>query len=110
MFFRLVKFNVSLDLHVVPSITVNLPYQRIDLSQISIPLSIKEELADPTYDTPGPMQVLIGSEAFYTLFIGERIFIAPDLVLHNTLLGWVLTSKLVSQSYPQPNIPKMSIM
>ena len=75
MYSRFENFNVSLDLHVLPSIANDMPSQLIRLDQSKIPDIVNEQLADPSYDTPGKIDILLGAEMFYTLFSGEKVAI-----------------------------------
>uniref|UniRef100_A0A2S2N7B6 Integrase catalytic domain-containing protein n=1 Tax=Schizaphis graminum TaxID=13262 RepID=A0A2S2N7B6_SCHGA len=96
MYSRFENFNVSLDLHVLPSIANDMPSRLIHLDQSKIPDIVNEQLADPSYDTPGRIDILLGAEMFYTLFSGERVAITNSLVFHKTTLGWVLTGRVLN--------------
>jgi len=81
MYSRFENFNVSLDLHVLPSNANDMPSRLIRLDQSTIPDIVNERLADSSCDTPGKIGILLGAEMFYTLFSGEKI--AINSVLHN---------------------------
>lgn len=93
---RFENFNVSLELHVLPSISNDMPSRLIHIDQSKIPDIVNEQLADPSYDTPGKVDILLGAEMFYTLFSGEKIAITNSLVFHKTTLGWVLTGRVLN--------------
>lgn len=60
---------------------------------------MKCQLADPSCGDPGEIQLLLGAEVFYTLFNGEKFEIDNNLMLHNTVLGWVLTGKVSNNQF-----------
>lgn len=93
---RFGNFNVSLELHVLPSISNDMPSRLIHIDQSKIPDTVNEQLADPSYDTPGKVDILLGAEMFYTLFSGEKIAITNSLMFHKTTLGWVLTGRVLN--------------
>lgn len=92
---RFEHYSATLELHLLPSISNDMPSQLIHVDQSKIPESVNEQLADPTYDTPGRIDILIGAETFYTLFSGEEVEISKGLMFHNTKLGWILTGKVM---------------
>jgi len=81
MYSRFKSFNISLELHVLPTISNEMPSRLIRLDQSTIPDIVNERLADSSCDTPGKIGILLGAEMFYTLFSGEKI--AINSVLHN---------------------------
>lgn len=97
------NFNVSLDLHVLPSIANDMPCpsRLIRLDQSKIPDIVNEQLADPTYDTSGKIDILLGAEMFYTLFSGENVAITNSLAFHKTTLGWILTGRVLNSEVIQ---------
>lgn len=49
------------------------------------------ELADPSFNANGPIDIILGAEIFWSLLGTERIKMAnTDLYLFETLLGWVV--------------------
>nr|CAH7741098.1 unnamed protein product [Callosobruchus chinensis] len=63
----------------------------------------KNGLADPDFDTPQSIDILIGANAFWDLLSQGRISLGAHLpVLHNTHLGWVIAGAMdipVSKSH-----------
>lgn len=93
-----VKSNCSdykrkLDYLVVDNVANRLPVRYFDISNWSIPKNY--QLADPDFNKPGPVDVLLGVEVFYkvlkngTLCLGENL---PDFC--NTEFGWIIGGKL----------------
>lgn len=62
MYSRFENFNVSLEHHVLPSISNVMPSRLIRLDQSKIRDIVNEQLPDPNYDTPGKIDLLLGAE------------------------------------------------
>ncbi|XP_029347204.1 uncharacterized protein LOC100569539 [Acyrthosiphon pisum] len=88
---RLNDFEAFINFHVIDSITNSLPTHRIDMEPLHIPHTISSCLADPRFNEPASIDILLGAEIFYELLIGESMKISPLVTLHNTSLGWVFT-------------------
>jgi len=88
---RLNDFEVFIDFHVINSITNNLPTHRINMEPLLIPSTISNCLADPQFNEPASIDILLGAEIFFELLIGESVKISPFITIHNTILGWVFT-------------------
>ncbi|XP_055604159.1 uncharacterized protein LOC129752396 [Uranotaenia lowii] len=90
---------------VLPKLTVELPSAAIDVSSWDLPTDV--ELADPSFNHPGPIDVVIGAEIFFELFkYRERISLGTTLpLLVKSELGWIVTGKT---SFSQPITPIVS--
>nr|XP_029722497.1 uncharacterized protein LOC115263335 [Aedes albopictus] len=90
---RVNEYSTNLEFIVLPKVTVDLPATSIDTSYWDMPPGIK--LADPTFDTTTPVDVVIGAEVFFEIFrVPGRIPLGnnlPELV--NSVLGWVVCGK-----------------
>ncbi|XP_025406355.1 uncharacterized protein LOC112680475, partial [Sipha flava] len=93
------NFSTEIILHVIPYICNELPSHHLKKDHVKIPEIVKDQLADPGYGVPGEINLLLGAEVFYTLFIGDKIDIESNLTFHKTLLGWVLTGKVFSSQF-----------
>nr|CAH7744421.1 unnamed protein product [Callosobruchus chinensis] len=95
------SYSFTLSCFVLDKITANIPDVPIDSSYLNIPVNI--QLADPDFDTPQSIDILIGANAFWDLLSQGRISLGAHLpVLHNTLLGWVIAGAMdipVSKSH-----------
>ncbi|XP_062538915.1 uncharacterized protein LOC134207211 [Armigeres subalbatus] len=79
-----------LEFLVVKKITSELPMQRFETSQLDIPKYIK--LADPGFNVPGPVDVLIGSGLFFKLIKHGQLQLADHLpAVQETSLGWIVS-------------------
>ncbi|CAI6369996.1 unnamed protein product [Macrosiphum euphorbiae] len=70
-----------------------MPSQYFDVSSLEIPDSIKTQLADPHFNIPGQIDVLLGAEVSYSIFSGQRYPLSDCAILRRTTLGWVLAGK-----------------
>ncbi|KAL0849193.1 hypothetical protein ABMA28_013532 [Loxostege sticticalis] len=82
---RVTDYTASLDCYILPSITQSLPSTYINKNNIQLPSDI--QLADPTFNIPGAVDILVGSEIFWDL---------P--VIQETKLGWVVSGVIHQQA------------
>lgn len=87
-------YKVDLSLHVLPVITNLLPSHHIDTNQLIIPDLVKANLADPLYDVPNKIDMLLGAGIFYDLLNNERVRVSSHAVFISTKLGWLLTGEV----------------
>uniref|UniRef100_A0A8D8QRZ4 Peptidase aspartic putative domain-containing protein n=1 Tax=Cacopsylla melanoneura TaxID=428564 RepID=A0A8D8QRZ4_9HEMI len=85
-------------------LTQNLPVENIDISRLNIPTSTIT-LADPKFQVTSPIDILIGSELFFSLLcFGQKKF-GPSLpVLIKTRLGWIISGSLCLPTESSPVI------
>lgn len=82
-------FTVEQEYLVLPVITEHLPQVRLDKSKLLIPRHIV--LADPEFEAPGPVDVLIGAGLFWKILkSGRAILRRNQPALQNTYLGWIV--------------------
>ncbi|XP_062537684.1 uncharacterized protein LOC134206011 [Armigeres subalbatus] len=85
--FRDGEFSAILDFIVTPSIT-----------------KLPTELADPTFNVPDDVDVIIGAELYYDVLKKGRLKIGTDFpILAETVFGWVVSGPAKTQ---QPDIKK----
>lgn len=88
---------LPLDVMVVSKITDDTPTTLI--SSNSWPHITDLFLADPTYQIPGPVDILLGADIFPSLVTGKRISgQLSEPVAFETLFGWVLMGPTASTS------------
>ena len=92
--------SISVQCYILSQLTSWLPHTT--LSRTSWPHSTTINLADPTYFEPGPIDIILGADA-YGSFIRPRIFRQPSgkLIAQETLFGWIILGP-VSQRSPLP--------
>jgi len=62
-------------------------------------------LADPHFNIPGQIDVLLGAEVSYSIFSGQQYPLSDCAILHSTTLGWVLAGKTFLPSAHVNNEP-----
>lgn len=79
---------------VMPKLTANLPSAPFSSNVIpALPPNIM--LADPTFNVPGPIDILLGAGMYAEIIKnGTRKFNSNQLLLQNTELGWMLTGQI----------------
>lgn len=86
---RVGDFTAVLDFIVTPSIT-ELPTGKVETHTWPLPAGI--ELADPTFNVPDDVDVIIGAELFYDVLKKGRVKIGGDFpTLAETAFGWVVS-------------------
>lgn len=88
---RFGSYQTSVDLHILPVITGHLPTSTVDINQFNIPDKVKCQLADPLFHKPQPVDLLLGAELFFELFIGNHIKLSPKSFACESQLGWIIT-------------------
>nr|XP_029713197.1 uncharacterized protein LOC115257565 [Aedes albopictus] len=83
------EFTAVLDFIVTPSIT-ELPTGKVETQNWPLPAGI--ELADPTFNVPDNVDVIIGAELYYDVLKKGRLKIGSDFpILAETVFGWVVS-------------------
>jgi len=86
------SFSTRLEAFVIPQIISAQPSRNIDVSKWNIPNHL--ELADPHFNQPEKIDVLIGAEHYHHLLQPEKLSLGDCLpLLHNTVLGWIVIGK-----------------
>ncbi|XP_071652726.1 uncharacterized protein [Temnothorax longispinosus] len=87
------SYKFCIECLVIPEITSQLPAQRINIPESEIPSNIK--LADPSFNIPGKVDILIGADWFWNLLcVGQLTIGQNQLTLQKTKLGWVAVGPL----------------
>lgn len=94
------KFELTISCLILSKISENVPSAFVNISSLDIPPHIR--LADPCYNTPGPIDILLGAGLFYRLLSSGQISLGPQQpVLQKTCLGWVISGP-VATTMPIP--------
>lgn len=87
------NFNVTLTCCVLPELTGELPKSFIGLHNFNIPCDIK--LADPHFNEPSPIELLIGADLFWVIIGNKQITLGANKpILRSSQLGWVVTGPI----------------
>lgn len=70
-----------------------MPQSKIDVTKVYVPKDA--QLADPTYETPGPIDILIGAGVYWKLLIGApKNRLEGQPTLQNTHLGLIIGGEI----------------
>ena len=83
-------YSVEIDLLLTRRITGDLPQQELSVSDLPFPLA---DLADPAFNTPGRIDVLLGSDVFYAVLDGRKTQLQKDLFAYPSLLGVIIAGR-----------------
>ncbi|XP_044313286.1 uncharacterized protein LOC123037287 [Drosophila rhopaloa] len=84
------EYSVALTALVVPTITDSQPSYIIDIADWNMPSNI--QLADPAFNCPQRVDLLLGAGLFYDLLCVGQIKLVHGLpLLQKTRLGWIVT-------------------
>jgi Putative peptidase (DUF1758). len=87
------NFSAIISCFVLNSITENLPISKINIESWNIPKDIN--LADPQFNEPGEIHLLIGAELFWDILIPEQLNLRKGLpVLQNSQFGWLVSGAI----------------
>lgn len=87
------NFTCHIEALIVTKLTSHLPTNPVNVT-------IKDEisLADPTFNKPGTIDVLIGSDLFFEIIKdGKLLLDQPNLIAQNTCFGWIVAGGYSSQ-------------
>ncbi|XP_066589589.1 uncharacterized protein [Prorops nasuta] len=105
------SFETKLTCLIAPKIIERLPHEPINLHGKEIPLNLK--LADPSFNIPGRVDILLGAEWFWRLLcIGQIVLNQQGLVLQKTKLGWIVggpMSAVATSTIPSHPVCNLSL-
>ena len=87
---------------VTPKVTNPTPIVPINKSMLKIPANVL--LADPNFDVPGRIDILLGNKIFGKLMRDGKLELPSGITLLNTMFGWVFTGSAPSYSPGQRTI------
>ncbi|XP_076660445.1 uncharacterized protein LOC143363797 [Halictus rubicundus] len=97
---RINKFTADATFFILPSITATLPSKQISKTQLQIPSNLP--LADPNFNVPSEIDVLLGVDLFYEVQCVGKINLAnSSLILSKTKFGWVLAGTVPGENSNQ---------
>ncbi|XP_062713341.1 uncharacterized protein LOC134290258 [Aedes albopictus] len=97
---RYTDFSTMVECLVIPKVTGVIPTTQLDISKWPIPTSVF--LADPEFNTPGQIDMLLGVSHFLRLLKLGRIQLREDLPdLQETQFGWVVAGDIEEEQNDQ---------
>lgn len=90
---RFNTFGMDMQFIVLEKITQNLPTIEVNVTDLDIPKNIK--LADPRFNIPSKIDILIGAERFWELVCMGQIKLGRNKpILQKSLLGWLVSGSV----------------
>lgn len=90
---RVSHFSVQEEFYVLPQLTMDLPTSKVDIHDLNIPQTIN--LADPHFNDPGSIDLIIGATLFFDLLKNESMKLERNrFTIHNTELGWIVCGRI----------------
>lgn len=94
---RVSNFNTQLDFLVLPKITNRLPLKSFDFDKSKLPIDF--ELADPYFKKMDKIDILIGTEQYHEIVLGERVNIISELPpFQKSQFGYIISGKIESNT------------
>jgi Putative peptidase (DUF1758) len=92
---RTSNYLLVLEFLVLPRITGDLPSSQVDLKSWKLPSDIS--LADPQFQKPQRIDMLLGAEIFFDIWTSHHIKLEKGLpTLRETFFGWVVAGKVTT--------------
>ncbi|XP_047995968.1 uncharacterized protein LOC125233866 isoform X2 [Leguminivora glycinivorella] len=95
---KLSDFNAKIDFLVLDQVTSRFPQNYVDISHLNLPASV--QLADPTFNVPSQIDMLLGVEMFWTIVTGaaKRLPTSKRTFLIPSKLGWLIAGPVEGAS------------
>ncbi|CAH0714118.1 unnamed protein product, partial [Brenthis ino] len=91
------NFKTKLNCLVLHRLTGNLPKAPINIQQLNIPSHL--HLADPDFNQPAPIDILIGADLFWQLMKNDRISLGANKpILQYSSFGWLIGGPISYQA------------
>lgn len=88
------NFNVDIRCLILPRITEKLPMMSFNKNILNIPKGLL--MADPDYNISGEVEMLLGSDVFWSILCSGQERLGPNLpILQNSQFGWIIAGNLV---------------
>ncbi|XP_045445808.1 uncharacterized protein LOC123653874 [Melitaea cinxia] len=91
------SFNTHVQCLILSTITSSLPSVRFDCNYWQIPNNIK--LADPTFNIPADIDLLLGADMFWELLNNNKIKLKNGPILQDTKVGWIISGPIHNMRY-----------
>lgn len=94
---RFNNFKENIDCIILPKITQNLPQEFICTTNLKLPKHIN--LADPNFNVPSTIDILIGADLFWRIICAGQIRYSKNQpTLQKTLFGWIISGHMARNS------------
>lgn len=83
-------FKIKTSCLIIPEVACTLPNFYIASNDLNLPKDI--QLADPSFNIPDKIDILIGAGYFWDIIQNKQIILIPNLPkLQKTVFGWIVT-------------------
>nr|XP_029710293.1 uncharacterized protein LOC109623019 [Aedes albopictus] len=101
------RFNenvvITTSAYVLGKLTSTLPSQRFNIGNMKLLENVKE-MADPTFNKPGPIDVILGADVFLALLEGGQVKDeSGQTVAQSTVFGWIAAGRYDEAEVMQGN-------
>lgn len=87
---RLSNFHEEIACLVIPEICNQIPNESVESTQLKLPQHLK--LADPSFNVPQGIDMLIGAQYFWNIILPEQTMTkTTNLRMQNSHLGWIIS-------------------
>lgn len=94
---RITEFSRKIQCCILPVITEALPANSFNFQKCHLPAHVLSQLADPNFNSTGPIDMLIGAEMFFDLLKEDKCSLGANLpIFQNTELGWIAAGRFGS--------------
>lgn len=99
------SFHLEIDVVIMKKISTDLPNRKFDISNWSYIKDLK--LADPKFNEPGKIDILIGAEYYLSLMRNDEQICGPVgyPIAQSTVFGWILSGPVISSE--ESNVSKI---
>lgn len=91
------QLEMTLAFDVVPQISTNIPSEKLDREKLMIPSDVF--LADPNFDLPRPVDLLLSNEVFMFAIMGRKISLDSGTIMLETMFGFIVGGILPTNYY-----------
>lgn len=97
------SFKLEINAVIMKTISSDLPNKRFDISKWTYIKGL--QLADPKFNEPGQIDILIGAEHYFSLLLDDKKIHGPEghPIAMNTNFGWILSGSVVTPSLERLN-------
>lgn len=91
------NYRANIDCYILPQITSSLPSTFIFKEHLNLPDGI--QLADPSFNVPAAVDILIGAQIFRNILGSNSIILGKNQpVLRESKLGWIMSGSILQNS------------
>lgn len=90
------QYSKKIRCYVLQNITTLLPTIQIDINSLQLPTNIR--LADPNFNVPSNIDLLLGADVFWDLLNENKIRLSSGPYLQDSKLGWLISGAIDESS------------